>query len=95
MNWNGDVNFYPVTDAVERLSVQFAFAVSDREEWFLRYCVRKYFPSHIEEYAVTSPKFVARWIESNGFSTNRHPDGKIEFVRHGKVLETLKALPCF
>lgn len=90
--WNG-VPYTPVTDSITKLSDRFAFLVSDREEWFLKYCAQKYFPSHIEEYVLLKPQYVARWITNNGYSIGKHANGKIEFIRGSVVLETLKELP--
>ena len=90
MNWNGDIYYRPVFDSITKLSERFIFLAADREEWFLKYCAYKYFPAPVEQLATSKPDFVAKWIEKNGYSTNRYPDGKIEFTKDGVVLETLK-----
>jgi hypothetical protein len=90
VNWNGDIHYRTVSDSITKLSERFAFFAADREEWFLKYCACKHFPFYIQEFVTSKPDFVAKWIEKNGYSTNRYPDGKVELTKDGVVLETLK-----
>lgn len=93
-------NFNPqgnseITRPIQKLSHRVAKIEIQRTQQFLRACVWKYInpadAGEIERLGqLRDLTTAAKICNAHGLSNVIHPNGKLEFCQHGKVLETLE-----